>query len=314
MHVMDDAAIAGLGLQAADLVEPVSWALAAHARGELLVEPKRMQLAASGAYAIGTHGIWGNRDLAFFHNLVGLDREPVKGQRSTYRSAQVLFRSSDAMPLLTIYGNTMSSVVPVVMTGIAARRFAPVGSEALSFIGAGLQARLHLGALAQMYRVKRVFSYSRSQQSSFALAGYAKKLGIETTICTDPHEAVRAGDIVVSSISESFGVVPFLDIAWLKPTALLSSVDMLRPWFRGDGYNAVVIADDARQARQMIESGRLPASFPIDHELGGLLVGEELARGRESGPAILLHPGCCASLFGMATALHAQLPASHDAG
>jgi len=88
MQMMDDTAIAAQGIQAAGFIDCVSHALAAHVRGEMLVEPKRMQLAASGAYAIGTHGIWTGRDLAFFHNLVGLDRETVKGARSTYRSAQ----------------------------------------------------------------------------------------------------------------------------------------------------------------------------------------------------------------------------------
>ena len=304
MQVMDDAAIAARGVRAADLAGPVSLALAAHARGEMLVEPKRMLLAASGAYAIATHGIWGGRDLAFFHNLVGLDREPVKGGRSTYRSAQVLFRSSDATPLLTIHGNTMSSVLPVVMTVIAAQRFAPAGTQAVSFIGAGLQARLHLDALAAMFPVRRVYSYSRSRGSSQALADHAAAHGIEAVTCADPADAVREGDIVVSSIYESFGVEPFLDAGWLKPGALLSSVDMLRPWSPGGARQALVIADDALQARQMIEAGRVPGAFPVDHELGGLLAGERPARTREAGPVILFHPGCCAGLFGMAMALH----------
>jgi len=300
---MDDVAIAARGVRAADLAASVSQALAAHARGEMLVEPKRMQLAASSAYAIGTHGIWAGRDLAFFHNLVGLDREPVKGGRSTYRSAQVLFRSSDATPLLTIHGNTMSSMLPVVMTLIAAQQFAPAEAESVCFIGAGLQARLHLDALAPMFPVKRIFSYSRSRGSSQALAEYAGKRGIETVICDDPQEAVRGGDIVVSSISGSFGVEPFLNIDWLKPTSLLSSVDMLRPWLNGSNREALVVADDALQARHMIEAGRVPGSFPIDHELGGLLAGEQPRRAKEGGPVILLHPGCCAGLFGMAMAL-----------
>lgn len=304
MQMMDDTAIAAQGIQAAGFIDCVSQALAAHVRGEMLVEPKRMQLAASGAYAIGTHGIWAGRDLAFFHNLVGLDRETVKGARSTYRSAQVLFRSSDAVPLLTIHGNMMSSVLPVVMTLIAAQNFAPEGAESLSFIGAGLQARLHLDALAGMFPLKRIFSYSRSCGSSQALADYAAERGIETVICDDPQDAVCGGDIVVSSISESFGVEPFLDTGWLKSTSLLSSVDMLRPWTHGSGRQALVIADDALQARQMIETGRVPGVFPIDHELGGLLTGELPARQKEAGPVILFHPGCCAGLFGMAMALH----------
>lgn len=304
MQVMDDAAIAALGVQAAGFTTSVSLALAAHAGGGMLVEPKRMQLAVSGAYAIGTHGIWAGRDLAFFHNLVGLDREPVKGARSTYRSAQVLFRSSDAMPLLTIHGNTMSSVLPVVMTLIAARRFASAETETVSFIGAGLQAKLHLDALAGMFPVRRIFSYSRSRGSAQALADYAGSRGIETLICDNPQDAVRGGDIVVSSISESFGVEPFLDIGWLKPRALLSSVDMLRPWSCGSCRGALVIADDALQARQMIEAGRVPAVLPVDHELGGLLAGELPAQEKEGGPVILFHPGCCAGLFGMAMELH----------
>jgi len=303
MHVIDDKAIARAGIHASDLVEPVSLALAAHAKGEMVVEPKHMLIAKTGAYAIGTHGIWGNRDLTFFHNLVGLDREPVKGQRSTYRSSQVLFRSSDATPLLMIHGNTMSSVLPVVMTIITAQHFAPINAQTISFIGVGLQAKLHLNALAQMYPITRIFCYSRSQHSAMALVEHAESLGIKTEICMDPRSAVSQGDIVISAISESFGVKPFLDTDWLKPHAFLSSVDMLRPWLRGSNLRPLVIADDALQAQQMIKANRVPNTFSIDHELGALLADRKSTHGRDKSPVILLHPGCCAGLFGMAIGL-----------
>src|SRR5690554_6391139 len=96
MHVIDDRAVARAGIHASDLVEPVSLELAAHANGDMVVEPKHMLIAKTGAYAIGTHGIWGNRDLTFFHNLVGLELLPVKCERTSYRSSRFLFRSSDA--------------------------------------------------------------------------------------------------------------------------------------------------------------------------------------------------------------------------
>jgi ornithine cyclodeaminase/alanine dehydrogenase-like protein (mu-crystallin family) len=306
MHNLDDAALAALGLDAFDYIELVSDALVAHFRHDIAVLPKRMQTAASGAYTMAAQGMWLSRDLALFHNLVGLDREVTPGQPSTYRSAQVLFRSSDAKPLLVTHGNMISSILPVTMGLLGARRFARPTSESLALIGAGLQGRLNLEVFAREFPLKRVRIFSRSEAKSMTLAARARELGLEAQICHVAEEAVRDTDIVVSSISESFGIKPFLDIGWLSAGAFVSTVDMLRPWYHGaGGVSPLMIADDVPQALDMIQTGRVPDILPVGPGLGeAIATGIAAPAGR---PVILLQPGCCASILGMAATILAKI-------
>jgi hypothetical protein len=83
MHVFDDIALADLGLDTFDFVDAVSAALMAHHHHDLTVLPKRMQSTASGAYAMDTQGMWLSRDMAVFHNLVGLDKPAIVRRRSS---------------------------------------------------------------------------------------------------------------------------------------------------------------------------------------------------------------------------------------
>lgn len=306
MHTLDDAALAALGLDAFDYIELVSEALVAHVRDNITVLPKRVQTAASGAYTMAAQGMWLSRDIALFHNLVGLDREVAPGQPSTYRSAQVLFRSSDAKPLLVTHGNTISSVLPVTMGLLGARLFARPASESLALIGAGLQGRLNLEAFAREFPLKRVRIFSRTEAKSMALAAQARELGLEALICRGAEEAIRETDIVVSSISESFGIKPFLDMSWLKAGAFVSTVDMLRPWYRGaSGVAPLMIADDVPQALDMIQTKRVPDILPVGPGLGeAVATGIAAPAGR---PVILLQPGCCASIIGMAATILATI-------
>lgn len=304
MKIFDDAALAELGLDGFSFVETVSDALKANFRGDLPAIPKQMQLTPAGAFAVSTQGMWVSRDMAFFHNLVGLDKVAVRGAPSIYRSAQVLFRSSDAVPLLFVQGIAVSSILPIAMGIIGARQFAKKSSEALTLIGAGLQGRLNLDAYAKAFPLKRVYIHSRSRDKVEALAAAATKLGLEAHACTEAEEAVRAGDIVVSSISESIGIKPFLDLDWLKPNAFLSTIDMFRPWYRsGAASSPTLISDDVVQSRDMIAAGRVPDILPIKCSLGEAISGSSSNIVTAGSPVVLLQPGCCASLFGMAVGI-----------
>lgn len=307
MLVFDDATINALDLHEAGFLECVKQALVAQRQGELLSEPKRTLISPACAYATGTHGLWPQRRLAFFHNLVGLERSAPGTQGPGYRSIQTLFRLEQARPVLVAHGSAISSLVPVVVSCLAAQAVCDLTQvQCVGFIGAGLQARLHLQALARMAPLQAVRVYSRSAGSVGSLKVAAGALGLEAVACAGPREAVESADLVVSSISDSLGVQPFLDVAWLKPGALLASVDMLRPWFRGrPDVEATVIVDEMRQALHMANTHRIPGELGFDLELGEFFGAQPPAL--PSGVVrVLMHPGCCASLFGMAVALLRQ--------
>lgn len=315
MRVFDEAAVNALGLHDAGFLDEVRHAMLAHRRGELRSEPKRTLVSSEGAYATGTHGLWPRRNLAFFHNLVGLEHTaPGAAVGAGYRSIQTLFALDRVEPVLVAQGAAISSRVPVVVSCLAAQALCDLaGVRRLGFIGAGLQARLHLHALARIAPVQAVRIHSRSTGAVGALQAEARALGLQAVASATPRDAIEGADIVVSSISDSLGIAPFLDVAWLQPGALLASVDMLRPWFRGSaGVPVCVVVDEMQQALHMAGTGRIPGGLGFDIELAECF-GEHPPALPAQTVRVLMHPGCCASLFGMAVALLRQGPAAGDA-
>jgi ornithine cyclodeaminase/alanine dehydrogenase-like protein (mu-crystallin family) len=195
--------------------------------------------------------------------------------------------------------------LPVAVGILGARRFADPRAETLALIGAGVQGLLNLEAYAREFPLKAVRIFSRSKDKTAALATLCRDMGLEAQICEDAQHAIRDADIVVSSISESFGIKPFLNIAWLKAGAYVSTVDLLRPWYcEPSDSHAFMVADDVSQARDLIAAGRVPDILPIRCGLGQALA-EERSDFAEA-PVVLLQPGCCAGIFGMVAAILAR--------
>ena len=74
--------------------------------------------------------------------------------------------------------------------------------------------------------------------------------GLQAIPCDDPRVAVEGADIVVSSIPITSKVEPFIDAAWLKPGAFVSSTDLAKPWQDENMkiFDQIIIDDLAQEA------------------------------------------------------------------
>lgn len=78
------------------------------------------------------------------------------------------------VPVAIMDGNELTLVRTAAMSAAAAAYLAPESPKTLGMIGCGLQAYVHLAALADLFpSLERVLAYSRSMSSAQKLAGAA---------------------------------------------------------------------------------------------------------------------------------------------
>ena len=85
----------------------------------------------------------------------------------------------------------------------------------------------------------------------------AEKKGLTGKAYDTPREALEAADLIVSSVTLSFDIEPFVDARWLKSGAFPTITDIAAPWV-DDGmaaFDTVIIDDRGAGARQPEEDG-----------------------------------------------------------
>jgi ornithine cyclodeaminase/alanine dehydrogenase-like protein (mu-crystallin family) len=299
-HSDDDVQAVGVGLP--EYCEHVEAALLAEMRDELTSVAKRT-VHRDGVYAMSCHAAWWSREITFFHNLFGADVQRQGKAGPAYRSSQLVVDTATLQPVLALSGTMVSTMVPVAVSCLGAKRLAEPRSSVIGFIGAGLQARLHLTALKAFFPLARVLVHSRSKASCDALITHANALGVEASSAT-ARETVERSQIVVSSISESYGVEPFLQLGWLRDDAFVSSVDLIRSWTGHEHAKRFLVADDPSQVATGVAEGRIPDCGSVDASLAEVLASTVAVPGV---PRVLVHPGCPATLFGTTEAIRSEL-------
>ncbi len=88
--------------------------------------------------------------------------------------------------------------------------------------------------------------------------------------------ALKAADLVVSSITLDYSVTPFLDAAWLRPGAFAAITDLFIPWTpeSTDTFDTIVV-DDIEQEHAS-EKPMVPRERIAD-DLTGLIGRDDLA-------------------------------------
>jgi alanine dehydrogenase len=298
LPLIDEGAISKLGLGCGDYTEALQSAFVAAARGEISWRPKASVSEPTGAWMIGTLGCWGAKNLAIFHNIAGTSPKP--GHTGPhYRSFQLLTNYETTEALALVDGTTGSNWLPACVTLLTARSFALPESSSVTFIGAGLQARVNLQALAGAFPLRQVHVVSRTQQSAEGFARFAREtFGLSAVVAASAREAVAAADIVVSSVPSGSGAA-FLEPSWVKPGAFVSAVDLGRSWRQGFQEFERVICDDRAQAIAQVRDGRLPHVLEYDTELTELVTQSRPGRAGRNERVVAIHPGNLVGILGI---------------
>jgi ornithine cyclodeaminase/alanine dehydrogenase-like protein (mu-crystallin family) len=266
----------GLDLHTEDVVESIEHLILGRSRSKVWNAPKAVIKPPDGRYMMATLSAADDPPFLAVKSLIINPRNRERGLHDI-NSLVTLLDSDTGLPLAVMDGNWITAVRTAGLSAVAAKRLARPDSSIAAFIGCGVQAHSHLQALSAMFPLKEIRAFGRGSANRDALCQAAEKLGFLAAASSTAREAVRDADLVVTSVTFSPQLVPFIDARWLRPGAFATVTDFGDPWLN-DGMPAFdrIVIDDMEQEARMPE----PLVEPelVSGDLTGLVNGDITGR------------------------------------
>jgi alanine dehydrogenase len=265
-------------------------ALGALARGEALV-PLRTVMRVPGIGGFlglmpgyisprdGKQGALGMKAVSVF---------PGNAQRGidTHQGAVLLFEADTGRLSALMDGAAITAIRTAAVSGVATDLLARRDAGELAILGAGVQARTHLEAIAAVRPLRRVRIWSRNPEHAAALASELRprfKFPIEASATAEA--AVRGADVVATVTASP---EPILQRGWLKDGVHINAVGSSIPTTREIDTATMAAARlfvDRRESA-LAEAGDLlmpmrEGAVKGDHiqaELGEVIIGKNPGR------------------------------------
>jgi ornithine cyclodeaminase/alanine dehydrogenase-like protein (mu-crystallin family) len=211
-------------------------------------------------------------------------------------------------PLALLEGTTVTARRTAAASAVATRALALPDARVLCLIGAGVQARAHLHAIAAIRPVAEVRVVGRTPASGTRFRDELQPLMQPRILASaSVREAVSGADIVVTATTSP---TPVLEHAWIRPGAHINAVGAFSAQTREVDSATVAAAHlvvgsrtatlkEAGDLAMPLAEGVLTRDHPI-HELGAILAGK--APGRPSPEAITLYKSVGMAVEDAATA------------
>jgi ornithine cyclodeaminase/alanine dehydrogenase-like protein (mu-crystallin family) len=277
-------------LPMADCIQVMRDALASLARGKALV-PLRMVMRmpdASGFLGVmpgqidadgGHEGALGMKAVSVFPGNAGRGID-------THQGAVLLFESDTGRLSALMDGATITAIRTAAVSGVATDLLARADAAELAILGAGVQARTHLEAIAAVRPLRRVRIWSRNPERAVELVkASAARYSASIEAVPSAEAAVRGADVVATVTSSP---VPVLQRAWVKDGAHINAVGSSIPTTREIDSATMAAARlfvDRRESA-LNEAGDVlmpirEGAFNADHiqaELGDVIIGADPGR------------------------------------
>jgi ornithine cyclodeaminase/alanine dehydrogenase-like protein (mu-crystallin family) len=287
--VLDGEAVAKL-LPMRECIPVMRDALAALARGDALV-PLRTVMRVPGVGGFlgvmpgyispheGKEGALGMKAVSVF---------PGNAQRGidTHQGAVLLFEADTGRLSALMDGAAVTAIRTAAVSGVATDLLSRRDADELAILGAGVQARTHMEAIATVRPLRRVRIWSRNPEHAAALTSELRpRFEFPVEAAASAEAAVRGADIVATVTASP---EPILQRAWLKEGVHINAVGSSIPTSREIDTATMAAARlfvDRRESA-LAEAGDL--LFPMregavtgDHiqaELGEVIIGKNPGR------------------------------------
>src|SRR3989442_10604834 len=184
-----------------DCIQVMRHALAALARGKALV-PLRMVMRmpdASGFLGLmpGHIGPDDGREGALGMKAVSVFPGNAKRGIDTHQGAVLLFEGDTGRLSALLDGATITAIRTAAVSGVATDLLARRDASELAILGAGVQARTHVEAIAAVRPLRRVRIWSRNPEHAAALASeLRRRFDVPIEASKSAEAAIRGADIV----------------------------------------------------------------------------------------------------------------------
>ena len=270
-----------------ECIDVMAGALSALQRGELhlplrmVVRPPATEnlLGLMPAHRGGSDPAWGLKVVAIS------PENPARGL-DMHQGAVVLLDGETGEVRAVMNASAVTAVRTAAVSGVATRVLARDDARVCAIVGAGVQARTHLEAMAVVRPLELARVYSRRPEGARAFAEEAAgRYPFPVEAAASAEEAVRGADIVVTATSSA---EPVLRRDWLTEGAHVNAVGACFPTARE--LDTATVADAAlfvdRRESALNEAGDIVIPLQEgmiggDHirgELGEVLTGAAAGR------------------------------------
>jgi len=264
--------------------------LAGHARGETFLPLRSVMRPPDAAGFLGLMPAWGaahDEAAAAFalKAVVIIPGNPARGL-DAHQGLVTLFDGQTGQPTAILDASAVTLIRTAAVTAVATSVLARRDAKTLAILGAGVQARAHLRALAGVREFGEVRVYAPTQEHARRLAEQAGDAFESSCVAASPADALRGADVVVAATSSR---EPVLRREWLAPGAHVNAVGASTPAAR-EIDTATVAASalfcDSRESLRneagefllAVADGAIPGEQHVRAELGEVLAG--MAPGR----------------------------------
>ncbi len=269
---LSEETLAGLGITTGDVIESIEALIRGSAQDTVWSAPKAVILPSDGRYMMAALAAMDNPSLLAVKTLVLNPRNPERGLPQI-NGLVTMLDSETGLPVAILDGNWITAVRTVGLSAVAAKYMANEGAAVSAFIGCGVQAQSHLRAFSDMFPLRRVKVFGRGQANIDGLCRLADELGLSSEVCNSGKDAVEGADLVVTSVTYSAQLVPFLDANWLAPGCFAAITDLGAPWDK-ESFSAFdqIAIDDMEQEAAL--PNKLAAPEVVTGDLSGLVMGK----------------------------------------
>lgn len=274
---LSETALTGLAIKTREVIASIEALIRGSAASTVWSAPKAVVMPPDGRYMMAALAAADVPPLLAVKTLVLNPRNPDQGLPQI-NGLVTMLDSGTGLPVAVLDGNWITAVRTAGLSAVAAVRMAREDSAVAAFIGCGVQARSHLRAFADLFPLRAIRVFGRGRPNIDALCRMAAEMGLSTVVCESGREAVAGTDLVVSSVTWSAQLEPFLDANWLEPGAFAAVTDLAAPWIKESfaAFDRLVI-DDLEQEKAL--PNKLAPPELVTGDLAGLVLGR--IEGRE---------------------------------
>jgi ornithine cyclodeaminase len=270
-----------------ECIEVMTEALSALARGSV-AQPLRMILKPSAvkgvlammpAFRADNEPMFGLKAICVFPGNAAIGKDAHQG-------GVLLFSGETGEPLAMVNASAITMIRTAAVSAVATRWLAREDASELAIIGAGIQARSHLEAMASVRSIGRArIASSRFDRARQFTSEIQKGFAFPIEAVPTPEAAVRGADLIVTVTTAR---EPVIKREWISPGAHINAIGTYSPTAREIDTATIAAASlfvDRREsalneAGDYLIAAKEGAISPehIRAELGEVLIGAEPGR------------------------------------
>lgn len=264
--------LAGLGITTVDVVDSIEALIRGTAQGTVWNAPKAVIMPGDGRYMMAALAAMDEPSLLVVKTVVLNPRNSARGLPQI-NGLLTMLDSETGLPVAIMDGNWITAVRTAGLSAAAAKYMANEDSAVAAFIGCGVQAKSHLRAFADLFPLRGVKLFGRGQANIDGMRRLADELGLSSETCGSGRQAAEGADLLVTSVTYSGQLEPFMDADWLAPGCFAAITDLSAPW-RKESFSAfdIITIDDLEQEAAL--PNKLVDPDHVTGDLAGLILGE----------------------------------------